>query len=821
MASFFQQVFTLLTTNPGNLVYHLLLTFSIAGALPASLTLWRGAGLNPARRMLLGLSVLLLLRLGIFFASALAYSGVILTQLLAPFERAVGLLSLALIIWLWAFPEPLRTADAATLLLGLLSLAYFVLSLVWWTNQPSGVHFNGSWPDALGSLLSLGMILIGGIILWRRSPESWGLGLAMQVLLFLGDLAQLIAPVLESDYPGALRLAQMAAYPILLTLPQRFLPAPAGESQTAVTPQFFKDTLAESLALARQTDPEKIYPTMASLLCQAMSAEVCLIAYPIDGRDQLGVQCGYIRAARGGGNEQIAEHVLDGPLASTVANALRRSRPLRLPASSTVEGLPGLAHALPGGKVGPLLAVPLQAAPAEDPRAPLSGVVLFSPSSDHSWSAADQALLTHWVEAFIPLIRQVRQSRSLETELSSSIEELEALRMRVDLDTHEKETLLARLEMLQVEVEKERSRSQGLAGVVAAQEAAPAAREETGGAAARAEAARAAEETIARLEAEIKTLQARSGSTGLSAARLSEGSAAETQSSEELRLALQEVAGLKAQLAERERQVAAMQSRPVDYNVPADQSEIIASISQELRQPMSSIVGYTDLLLGESVGILGALQRKFLERVKASTERMGALVDDLIQVSSSAGEKVDLTRESVDLNGLIDEAVALTMGQLREKNILLRVDIPEQLPAITADKDAMQQILIHLLQNAGSASRMEGEISIRALLKKEEGLEDFILLQVSDSGAGISSEDMPRVFSRLYRADNALIQGVGDTGVGLSIVKTLVEAHGGRIWVDSEAGKGSTFSILLPNPAAGAAQETGALPVDAEEHPSE
>jgi signal transduction histidine kinase len=263
-------------------------------------------------------------------------------------------------------------------------------------------------------------------------------------------------------------------------------------------------------------------------------------------------------------------------------------------------------------------------------------------------------------------------------------------------------------------------------------------------------------------------------------------------------LTLQEVASLKIQLEESQRKVQQMESRPVDYNVPAAQADIIASIAQELRQPMSSIVGYTDLLLGESVGILGALQRKFLERVKASTERMGALVDDLIQVSSSGGEKVDLTPESVDLNTLIDEAVALTMGQLREKNILLRVDIPVPLPSITADKDAMQQIFIHLLQNAGSASRMEGEITIRAVLKKEEGEQDFILLQVTDSGAGISPEDMPRVFSRLYRADNALIQGVGDTGVGLSIVKTLVEAHGGRIWVDSEIGKGSTFSILLP-----------------------
>jgi signal transduction histidine kinase len=102
------------------------------------------------------------------------------------------------------------------------------------------------------------------------------------------------------------------------------------------------------------------------------------------------------------------------------------------------------------------------------------------------------------------------------------------------------------------------------------------------------------------------------------------------------------------------------------------------------------------------------------------------------------------------------------------------------------------------LQNAGSASRLEGEISIHVALNNEAGQLDFLLIQVSDSGAGISQQDLPRLFSRLYRDDNTLIQGVGDTSVGLSVVKTLVEAQGGRIWVESEIGKGSTFSILLP-----------------------
>ena len=92
---------------------------------------------------------------------------------------------------------------------------------------------------------------------------------------------------------------------------------------------------------------------------------------------------------------------------------------------------------------------------------------------------------------------------------------------------------------------------------------------------------------------------------------------------------------------------------------------------------------------------------------------------------------------------------------------------------------------------------MEGTVTLRVRTEKQDE-NDFVLIQVADTGGGIPTEDLPRVFSRLYRADNVLIQGVGDTGVGLSIAKTLTEAQGGRIWVDSEIGVGATFSVLLP-----------------------
>jgi signal transduction histidine kinase len=177
---------------------------------------------------------------------------------------------------------------------------------------------------------------------------------------------------------------------------------------------------------------------------------------------------------------------------------------------------------------------------------------------------------------------------------------------------------------------------------------------------------------------------------------------------------------------------------------------------------------------------------------------MGRLVDDLMEKVILEIGTLPGSVQGVDISPIIDEAIALSMSQIREKNIVLRVDLPEELPGINIDRESLQQVLFHLLQNAGSATPLEGQVSLRASVTSENNDQEYLLLQVSDSGLGISSENLPRVFSRLYRADNTPIQGVGDTGIGLAVAKALVEAQRGRIWVDTEIGRGSTFSILLP-----------------------
>jgi signal transduction histidine kinase len=127
----------------------------------------------------------------------------------------------------------------------------------------------------------------------------------------------------------------------------------------------------------------------------------------------------------------------------------------------------------------------------------------------------------------------------------------------------------------------------------------------------------------------------------------------------------------------------------------------------------------------------------------------------------------------------------------------MRVDLPEKLPEIQANRDALLQILANLLQNACLVTPPDGEIRLYSRVEHKNEAK-YLLVAVSDQGGGIAKADIPRVFSRRYKVENPLIQGIGDTGVGLSIVNSLVELLRGRVWVDTQEGIGSTFSALLP-----------------------
>jgi len=768
MSQFLGQIFTILTTPPGNLFYSIVLVFSIAGALQGAIHSLRSSNFPQARRTVIGLSILLGLQVFLFAVSALTWQGLVNSQMIfPPLDRAVTLLMLVWIAWLWAFPEPLRMADAATLLLNLLGITVLGLTLAFWAQKPA-TYFNRSAYEIVWQVFSILVILLGTLGLVLRKPNGWSYGLAMLILGFFGHLASLVFPM-NGNFPGFVRLAQLAMFPILLTLSQRF-PIPAQVRAPIIKSKKTDEPIQERrrystdpktfhalMTLAAETDPGKIGQAMARGIAQAMLADLCFLITL--GEDKsLSISCGYdlIR------EENLGGTTIDREAIPLLANAIQRGRPLRLPASSTSSDLKGLGQILSLSNPGNLLSVPV----STPERGPLGSILILSPYSNRLWSAEDQTFLSNVTTLFIPILERGQRISALETERDQSLQEAHNVMDRAAEAKKKYDQMLTELEGQREKIAQSQLQAENMAALLIMQEE--------------------AQKSIEQLKADNERLRNEGGVPN----------PANDQMERELRQTLEEMAHMQNALADANIKILELEKRPA-APITTEQVEVIASISQELRQPMSSIVGYTDLLMGESVGILGALQRKFVERIKASTERIGGLVDDLIQITNLETGKMEFNPEAIDLNLIIDNAMAYTSTQIREKNITLRLDLTGSSPHIQTDRDALQQILIHLLQNATAATHAEGNITLRVQMQSENG-NHFISIQVADNGGGIASEDIARVFARRYRAEHSLIQGLGDTGVGLSIAKALVEAQNGRIWVETEAGVGSTFSVLMP-----------------------
>ena len=233
--------------------------------------------------------------------------------------------------------------------------------------------------------------------------------------------------------------------------------------------------------------------------------------------------------------------------------------------------------------------------------------------------------------------------------------------------------------------------------------------------------------------------------------------------------------------------------------------ETISSMAEELRTPMTTILSYTDLILSEAVGIVGEAQHKFLLRIKASAERMIQMANDLTRMAGDGERWTSPQRQIVDLNKLIEAAVAGSSVNLEDRDLRLDLDLPEDLPTIQADPDYLRRVVSNLLSNACLASSAGGRIHVQAAhsnnspFDREHSVlngDGFVIVSVQDSGGGLSDEALGRVFDRARPSQTP--PGLGESGAGLALVKTLVEAHGGRLWVESEKGVGTTFSLVLP-----------------------
>jgi len=222
--------------------------------------------------------------------------------------------------------------------------------------------------------------------------------------------------------------------------------------------------------------------------------------------------------------------------------------------------------------------------------------------------------------------------------------------------------------------------------------------------------------------------------------------------------------------------------------------DFVANVSHEFKTPLTAIQGFAETLLGGALED-AANSRRFLEIIREHAARLGRLTDDLLKLSRIEAGKLEIELRPVALAEVIASCVDTTRLKADAKQLALEVDCPGNLPTVRGDSGLLREILQNLLDNAVQYTPAGGRITVRARAVAE-GRE--VEVAVEDTGIGVPSAEQERIFERFYRVDAARSREAGGTGLGLSIARHLVEAHDGRIGVESEVGRGSRFIFTLP-----------------------
>jgi signal transduction histidine kinase len=251
--------------------------------------------------------------------------------------------------------------------------------------------------------------------------------------------------------------------------------------------------------------------------------------------------------------------------------------------------------------------------------------------------------------------------------------------------------------------------------------------------------------------------------------------------------------------------------RDITREVESDRlkTEFIGTVSHELRTPMTSIKGFTQLLAMGSLGPINDTQKEFLNTIQTNAERMISIINDLLDITKIETGSVELDIRPLHLAETLSNVVSELQSSIAAREHDLSINIPPGLPLVRADAKRFNQILGNLLSNAVKYTPRAGKITFEAREAGDDAIPEFqreglksgaryVLIDIGDTGVGIAPEEQEKIFERFYRTENPLKIEAGGTGLGLSLVRPLVELLGGRIWLTSTVGEGSTFSLIVP-----------------------
>jgi signal transduction histidine kinase len=236
------------------------------------------------------------------------------------------------------------------------------------------------------------------------------------------------------------------------------------------------------------------------------------------------------------------------------------------------------------------------------------------------------------------------------------------------------------------------------------------------------------------------------------------------------------------------------------------ESRFVATMAREIRTPLTAIKGYSDILRTQTANSVDALTGESAKQIQTNVLRLITLMEDLLDISRLETGETSLHFESVSLKEVIAQITSSLEQRLKDKSLRLSVKVPSRLPSVYADQERIGQVLNSLLTNAYWYTLPKGRITVEAQAGRSgngrrrgrDAQADYVAVSVSDTGIGIAPEEQFRIFERFFRSDHPLVRQQPGRGLSLSITKSLVELHGGRIWLESEPGKGTIFTFTLP-----------------------
>lgn len=791
-----QQLSQLLSEPPANIIFYLVTMLALLAVWGISFSQWWQDRRNaPALRAVIASGTLILLRV------VLLLVGLVLLQFpanaivfLPPLEQAMNLVTAVLLVWAILEPpqkRPYLHNLILALSLGIIVILYITYTIQWRSFALQSIPYNEMLQWTVWNLLQIIVYTYGAGLCWRSKRMRTTLYPYMLIMMISLHMVQFITtPQLQDTsitVAGWVRLGYLIVFPLWAVQAYRDFITPLLNSTKAQQPVVQEFINILQMATQVITPPKSAERVVESIFMSQRLLNAAFIGIGVlKEQNQVFIQSNWPQP--GVDSARSWQFPLkEWPPFSEILNYRRGM--VFVPKGDNARYRYAFYEKLELGDMGALLVEPLLVGPR-----PVGFLILARRENQNNWSERELVLIPVIADFLAKAIdnSQAHQSEIIEAVshtlsmasgepeqvISGRIVTLEEERKQL---RDELKTANERIQQLETRAIVATKRAQDLALAMEALEA------------------QDVDQRIVELENEVHTLRESliEAEEAMAMASAGEGGLSTdwvmmtiTRYSGQLEEAQAHIQKLEADLARQ---------------ATKDDDEVIISMVQELRTPMTSIAGFTELLLGESMGMLGTQQRNLLKRIKANVERMDGLLDQLVQVSTIHEQPTSHANEVVDVREVVETAVNGIITQVREKNLHVDLEVEDNLPKITMNPQQLYQITTNLLGNACQASSDYGRINISL---KADTIPDspnninktisFLQLSIKDNGGGIAQQDLPHVFDAQYKAEHPLISGLGDTGVGLSVAQDLTHANGGRLWVNSEVGVGSTFFVLFP-----------------------